>query len=173
HPFNVASFSVERIIGNEACVVFGKISSPERVSVKGIDRAVRSLKTCPIDDIPELKSAQRLSRIPNPLRNILWWFALNDGVAKARFFGTFGISVVASCGGASLTLLSPLTTTINYGVFQSDGSLDVRIVYDHRVMDGAFIARRIVELEDILVHEVAQEIEQLAQEQFSPVFDAA
>jgi hypothetical protein len=173
HPFNVASFSVERIINNEACVVFGKILAPERCSVGSIDKTVRELKSCPIGEIPQLKSAQRLSRVPNPLRSILWWFALNDGVAKAHFFGTFGISVVASCGAASLTLLSPLTTTVNYGVFQADGALDVRIVYDHRVMDGAFVARRIVELEEILLDEVLSEIEQIEVGQYSTVFDAA
>lgn len=96
-----------------------------------------------------------------PIRRLVWWLGLNDGAAKAHFFGTFGISVVASHGAASLMLLSPLTTTINYGVLRPDGTLDVRLMYDHRVMDGAFVARCLVKLEGILRDEVAKELSAL------------
>ena len=37
--------------------------------------------------------------------------------------------------------LSVLTTTLNYGVIAADGTVDVRLIYDHRVMDGSSVAR--------------------------------
>lgn len=163
HPVNVASFSIERQYQGQPGVFFGQITTPENRSLDSIDRTVRKLKEVPVEEIPSFRSAMRLNRVPAPLRRWIWWLGLNtDGLARAQHFGTFGISVVAAYGAASLTLLSPLTTTINYGVFREDGTIDVRLMYDHRVMDGAFVARRIVELEDILRKEIAAELREIA-----------
>jgi hypothetical protein len=84
-----------------------------------------------------------------------------NGYRRANHFGTFGISVVAAFGAAGLHLLSPLTTTLNYGLFQPDGSIDVRLTYDHRVMDGAPVARALAELEDVLHSEILFELREL------------
>ncbi len=47
--------------------------------------------------------------------------ALNlDGATRATQFGTFGVSTAAAFGGASLFLISPLSTTLNYGQLQSN-----------------------------------------------------
>ncbi len=75
--------------------------------------------------------------------------------------GTFGISVYASLGAASLHPLSPLTTTLNYGVLKQDGSVNVRLIYDHRVLDGANVARALADLEHILVNDICREIKSL------------
>jgi hypothetical protein len=75
---------------------------------------------------------------------------LNLGRQRANYFGTFGVSVYSALGAESLHPLSPLTTTLNYGVFAPDGSADVRLVYDHRVTDGATVARALTRLEDVL-----------------------
>ena len=47
-------------------------------------------------------------------------------------------------------MLSPLTTTLNYGTFDPDGGLDVRVTYDHRVFDGGTAARATADLESAL-----------------------
>jgi hypothetical protein len=66
--------------------------------------------------------------------------------------------VVAPFGASSLHVLSPLTTTLNYGTFLPDGSLDVRLVYDHRVLDGATVARALGHLEEVLHGPIADEL---------------
>lgn len=163
HPTSVASFSLERKVGEEYGIFFGKITGPESRSLEAIDSYVRLLRTADIDSVPSFVVASRISRVPNPLRRWIWWLGLStDGGTRAHHFGTFGISVVASFGAASLTLLSPLTTTINYGVLQSDGHLDVRLMYDHRVMDGAFVARRMIDFEDILQTQIVEELQDIA-----------
>jgi pyruvate/2-oxoglutarate dehydrogenase complex dihydrolipoamide acyltransferase (E2) component len=43
-----------------------------------------------------------------------------------------------------------LTTTLSYGQFAPDGSIDVRLFFDHRVMDGADPSAALVELERML-----------------------
>ena len=44
-----------------------------------------------------------------------------------------------------------------------DGELDVRIIYDHRVMNGATVARALGRLEEILLGPVLEEVRALAQ----------
>ena len=70
---------------------------------------------------------------------------------RSRYFGTFGISSNASNGASSLHILSPLTTSLNYGLLEADGSLEVRVVYDHRVFDGGAMARAMGVLEGKLL----------------------
>jgi hypothetical protein len=116
-------------------------------------------KTSTLESVPSFSQALMLSRLPLPLRRFLWWMGLyTDGQARAHFFGTFGISVVASLGAGGLHILSPLTTTLNYGTFEPDGTIDVRLAYDHRVTDGAPIARALAALEEVLHGEIRAEL---------------
>ncbi len=78
-----------------------------------------------------------------PLRYLLWWWALNaEGWFRARQFGTFGVSVYSSLGCESLHPLAPLSFVINYGVIDDQGDVTVKLVYDHRVVDGATVGLR-------------------------------
>jgi hypothetical protein len=81
---------------------------------------------------------------------------------RPRYFGTFGISVYSGLGAESLHPISPLTTTMNYGVIAPDGAVDVRIVYDHRVLDGSTVARALVALEAELNGPVLAELRGMA-----------
>jgi pyruvate/2-oxoglutarate dehydrogenase complex dihydrolipoamide acyltransferase (E2) component len=73
--------------------------------------------------------------------------------------GTFGVSVYSALGAESLHPLSPLTTAFNYGVIQPDGHVDVRIIYDHRVIDGATVARALLDLEKVLNQDILRELQ--------------
>jgi hypothetical protein len=159
HPVNVASFSLERVYQDEDAVFFARLLSPEQLPLAEIDAFVRHHKTAPIESIPSFRQALWISRLPRPLRRFLWWLGLEtEGAQRARFFGTFGLSVVASLGAAGLHLLSPLATALNYGTFDDDGNLDVRITYDHRVLDGAPVARALAHLEEVLRGEIVEEL---------------
>jgi hypothetical protein len=159
HPINVASFGLERTYRGEKGVFFAQIPRPENLSLNELDTLVRWYKTAPISGVPGFARAMLLSRFPRPVRRLLWWLGLfSDGACRAHFFGTFGISVVASLGAAGLHLLSPLTTTLNYGAFELDGSIDVRLVYDHRVLDGAPVARALAALEEVLHFQIRNEL---------------
>lgn len=162
HPINVASVAIERKFGDEDAVFFGHIRQPESLSLAEIDLRLRRLKEQPLETIGDFRRILLMSRFPRPLRRILWWLGLNLwGRKRAAFMGTSGITVYAGLGAASLHPLSLLTTTLNYGVFEPDGSLDVRIVYDHRVLDGASVARALAELEGVLTHEILAELRYL------------
>ncbi len=93
---------------------------------------------------------------------MLLWVGLNT--ARARFvqFGTFGLSVYSSLGAESLHPIGPLTTTLTYGVIDPDGGVTVRLVYDHRVMDGATVARALARLEAELTGPILAELRGMA-----------
>lgn len=159
HPINVANFSLEREHNGESGVFFAQIPKPELLSLADLDALVRHHKTAPIESVPSFSRALLLSRLPLPLRRLVWWLGLfSDGVVRAHFFGTFGISVVAAFGAGALHILSPLTTTLNYGTFEPDGTIDVRLTYDHRVLDGATVARALAALEEVLHGEIHAEL---------------
>lgn len=160
YPLSVASIAVERTYQDEAAVFFGKISDPARMSVYEIDKRIRRFATDPIETIKPFCKLLRLSKWPRPVRKLALWLGLNLPRTRAGQFGTFGLSVYSSLGAESLHPLSPLTTTINYGVIDECGEVDVRIIYDHRVLDGATVARALAELEARLTGEILAELQE-------------
>jgi hypothetical protein len=159
HPINVASVAVERRYGDEEAVFFGHLRGPEKQGLLELDGHLRRFKEEPLESIGLFRRVLRTSRLPRPLRRALWWFGLNvSGAKRAKHLGTFGISVYSGLGASSLHPLSPLTTTLNYGVIAPDGSVDVRLIYDHRVLDGSAIARALLDLERVLTNEIVVEM---------------
>jgi hypothetical protein len=120
---------------------------------------VKECKDRPVEEVGTFRRTLRVSRLPRPLRRLLWWIGLNfSGYRRARNWGTFGVSVYSGLGAESLHPLSPLTTTLNYGVIAEDGAVDVRVIYDHRVLDGSSIARALADLEETLNGPVARSL---------------
>lgn len=159
HPSSIASIAIERQVGDEDAVLFVQIRSPEHHTPEQIDHYLKECKTRPVDEIGTFRRTLRVARFPRPLRRLLWWIGLNvSGYKRARNWGTFGVSVYSSLGAESLHPLSPLTTALNYGVIDDDGGVDVRIIYDHRVMDGASVARALGELEETLNGPIARSL---------------
>jgi hypothetical protein len=159
HPYSIASVAVERYYQNEAAVFFGHFRSPESQTLTMLDEALHRYKEAPLHEIGLFRRALYVSRFPRPLRRFFWWLGLNQsGYKRARRMGTFGVSVYSSLGSESLHPLSPLTSTLSYGVIGEDGTVMVRIIYDHRVMDGATVARALALLEEILNYDIRAEL---------------
>lgn len=162
YPHTYASLAVNRQFGDEEAVLFAQIRGAEHQSLGKLSRHLRRFQQSPVMQVGSFRRALRLSRWPLPVRRLAWWFALNCcGGRRARYLGTFGVSVYSALGAESLHPLSPLTTTLNYGVIRTNGLVDVRLVYDHRVLDGAAVARALQDLEDVLNREILAEVQQL------------
>jgi len=162
HPISVASIAVERRLGDEDAVFFANVKDPQSWSLQELDAKLRQHKEQPIEKLSSCRRALLISRFPWPIRRLIWWIGMNgSGRKRAHYLGTFGISVYAGLGAASLHPLSPLTTALNYGVIADDGSVDVRLVYDHRVLDGATVARALGDLERVLTGEILTELRYL------------
>ncbi len=165
---NIASIAVEREYQGEMAVFFGFVKSPEALSLQELTAILEQWKTLPVEAIHPFRRQLKYARYPTPLRRLLWTYATSwSGKIKARNFGTFGISLTGAAGATARNLIGPLTSAINTGIIHADGSVDVRLHFDHRVMDGMPVARALEELESILCTQIVEELGALASNRVS------
>ena len=94
----------------------------------------------------------------------MWRIGMNlSGRHRVKTFGTFGVTVLGSTGACLINPISPTTTTITYGPLSSEGEIDVRLIFDHRVLDGLTAALVLKELETVLKQEIVQEMKSMEQ----------
>ena len=124
-----------------------------------LQNALDFYKNTPLEQVGFFRQALRVSSAPAFVRHLLWWSTLNvSGYKRAKRFGTFGLSSYGALGAESLHPISPLTTTLTYGPISSTGQVNVKITYDHRVLDGAYVARRLLDIENALVGPIREEL---------------
>jgi hypothetical protein len=164
YPHSVASIAVERDYEGEPAVFFGRIGDPASLPLEVIHARIREFAEAPIERVKPFRKMLAVGRLPRPVRRMLLWLGLNLPRTRPGQFGTFGLSTYSALGSESLHPLSPLTTTLTYGVIDADGSVTVRLVYDHRVTDGAAIARALKRLEAVLTGEILDELHEMDHE---------
>lgn len=159
HACNVANVAITRRVDDEDAVLGFQIRHPEQLPLSEIDALIQRARTAPIEHVPDFRRLRFHSRLPRPLRRLIWWAGLNAvGDWRAKYAGTFGVTGVAALGSASLHTLSPLTTTLTYGVLTEYGNVPVRLFYDHRVLDGVQPAKALKELEETLCGPIVEEL---------------
>ena len=163
YPVSVASVAHEREYEGEQAVLLSRIKGPEHCSIAVLDSWVRNARSRPVLQIKDFRRALAMARVPAPLRWLLMWLGLNLGRQRPNYFGTFQLSVYSGLGAESFNPLTPLTTLLNYGLIGRDGLVNVRILYDHRVMDGATVARALERFEKILNGPITDEVKRLAE----------
>lgn len=160
---SVASVAVAREYDGEPAVFFGHLRSPDRRPLPDLNGHIRDWKTRPVEEVRPFARLIRYSRYPRPVRRLVWWLAMNlSGRHRAKTFGTFGLSTVGSAGAGLLNVIAPTATTLSYGPLAEGGTLDVRLTFDHRVLDGLTAATALAELEGVLRGEMVRELNALA-----------
>ncbi len=162
YPVSSASIVVERDYHGEMVVLTNLVRDPAHRPIAELSEEIRRAKTVPLEEVKAFKRMLDLARWPTPLRRLIWWLGLNIGRQRGNYFGTFGISVYAALGSESLHPISPLTAVLNTGIIGADGVVAVRIMYDHRVLDGSMVARTLEQLEAKLTGPVLEELRAMA-----------
>jgi len=163
HPYSVCGIPVEREFQGERIVLAAQIREPERQTLDQLEGHLERYKTTPIDNIGYFRMALRVGRMPKLLRRFLWWSTLDiSGFKRAKRLGTFTISSYGQLGAEQLRPISPLTTLLTFGPISATGEVVVKIIYDHRVLDGANVARFLAELEQTLGSEILSELGSMA-----------
>jgi hypothetical protein len=159
HPHSIAALNVERRLPTEDVVLFCLIRSPENRTLEEMDAMVRHHRDEPIEKLRSYQRSVGMGKVPWPFRRWIWWSALNMiGRRRCHNFGTFSVSSIASQGAGLVTIIPILTTALHYGLLDAKGRIDMRITFDHRVLDGATAARVLVDLESVLTHEMVREV---------------
>jgi hypothetical protein len=166
HGSNAATIYVDRQLAGERILLAAHLCSPERCTLREVDAAVRQHQAEPPEALLCYRRAARLSRVPWPFRRLLWWGALNVlGPVRCHFFGTFALTSLGS-QGAGVTCISPLLTSqIHYGTFDAAGCVEMRLSFDHRVLDGATAAGALADMEGALLGEITQECRELVRDE--------
>jgi hypothetical protein len=157
HPCSVAMVAVNRLEGDQERIFWGRFLQPERQPLIALQQTLDHFKSDPIS--PTFRRQLRLSRAPAPLRRLAWWMTLNlSGDRRARRLGTFGMSTLGGQGIVNRWHPSCLTGSLSYGPLDPDGRMLVTVIFDHRVMDGAPLARALAALEKTLQTTIAEEL---------------
>jgi hypothetical protein len=158
YPASVAMVAFDRDTADGPAVFGGRIKEPANLPLREIADLLRAYSEMPLAKVRDFRRVAGFARLPGPLRRLLIYIVLNFGRLRANYFGTFVVSVYSALGADSLRPLFPSTVVLNYGVIAPDGSVDVRFVYDHRVLDGGTVARALRAFEEILTGALVDEI---------------
>jgi hypothetical protein len=159
HPWMNCALAIERSYLGEHGVFVGLFRAPEQQTIGQLQEALSWYKHQPLEKVGVYRLALRVSRAPTVVRRLLWWSTLNiSGFKRAKRFGTFGLTSYGALGAESLHPISPLTTTLTFGPIAPSGDVTIKLIYDHRVLDGAYIARRLRDIENILNTDILNEL---------------
>jgi hypothetical protein len=157
-PGSIAMVAIARVENGEHCVLPQRITTPDRASLADVDAQIRFAKQAPAEQVPAFRKMMMVSRLPLPLRRLVWLIGLQFGRQRANYFGNFSVTSVAAYGGGELHALSPGPFIVSYGVLEPDHTIDVVLRWDHRITDAALIAKTLTRLEQVLNGEIAAEL---------------
>lgn len=159
HPWMNCALAIERSYNNEPNVFVGLFRAPEEQTITQLQEALAWYKKQPLENVGVYRRALKFNHVPTPIRRMFWWSTLNlSGYKRAKRFGTFGLTSYGALGAESLHPISPLTTTLTYGPISKSGDVIVKLIYDHRVLDGAYIARRLRDIDAALNGPILDEL---------------
>lgn len=159
HPNSVATVAINRRDEDrgEDRLCWGRFIEPERQSLVELQQALERYQSEPIDEV--FRRQVQHSKLPRPLRRLIWWINLNLVVQKrARRLGTFSMSTLAGLEAWNRSHPSILATSLSYGPLDERGQTLVTLICDHRVLDGALAARVLGQLEAALCGPIAREL---------------
>lgn len=160
HPESIAMLAVHRRTEHGERLCWGRFVAPEKQSLVQLQAQLDDYKRGPLERV--FRRQVRFAAIPSLLRRAGWWLSLNlSGARRARRVGTFSITTLGSAGAVNHMHPTCLTSSLTYGPLSSTCEMPVTIVFDHRVLDGAPLAKALADLETILNGQVADELDEL------------
>jgi hypothetical protein len=157
-PRSVVAVAIARIEDGEDCVLPQKVTAAEELSLTEVDALIQHAKDAPVNEVPAFRKILLTTRLPLPLRRLIWLVGTSFGRQHANYFGNVAVTSVAAYGAGQLHALSPGPYILSYGVVGPDQSIHVVIRWDHRVTDAALIAKALTRLEQVLNTEIAAEL---------------
>ena len=157
-PRSIAMVAIARVEDGQDCVLPQKVPAADELPLGEVDAQIRHARDAPVDAVPSFRKILRVTRLPLPLRRLIWLIGLNFGRQHANWFGSFGVTSVAAYGAGMLQALSPGPFILSYGVVEQGQTIDVVIRWDHRITDAAVMAKALTRLEQVLNTEIAAEL---------------
>lgn len=159
HPHSECAVLIEREWQDEPTVLVGRVHAPECAPLDVLDDHLRCFQTADVWSVSPFRQLLRLGKLPWVLRRLAFSSSLYfSGFKRAKRFGTFTLSSLGNLGIEQIHPLTPLTTYLTFGPISPAGEVVVKVVYDHRVMDGRHVARALQALETTLNTDIVAEL---------------
>jgi hypothetical protein len=157
---STVSILQERQIVGDTGILPLRFYQPDAVALAELDTMIRREAAAPIEASRFHRKLIALARLPLLFRRIVWSLFWN--VARLRReIGTCGVSSAARWQTDLGTTRSPLASLLSYGPVDANGNVDVRLSFDHRILDGALAGRALERLDQILNSAILEELHQL------------
>lgn len=165
YPRSSAAVVVERDLDGDKVIFVGIVADPAQLDVQAIEEKIRGFKEQPLEQCKDFQRQMRLSSCPWALRKLVWYVGANYGRFRPNYMGTFCVTSCSNLGAETLHPIAPTTFTLSHGTVRASGQVAVRLTFDHRVIDGADIARALELLERVMNQHVLEELGPAARSQ--------
>lgn len=162
HPHSVAAITIERRLPGEDVVLLARVRRPEDLPLPEFDAYLRRCKQQPLASIGAFRRQLTMARMPGLIRRAAWHIMDWSGAQRARFLGTFLVTSTGESGASVFLTMATVNMTLQYGMIEPNGALDLRLCYDHRIFDGSGAARALVTMQDVLHTEILAELRSLS-----------
>jgi hypothetical protein len=163
----------EREILGDTGVLPLRFREPDRISLDKLSDMIRRAADAPVEESRFHCAVIAVTRLPLLVRRLVWGVCLNVPRMRRYTLGTSGVSSAARWQTELGTSRTPHPCLLSYGPADSDGNVDVRLSFDHRIFDGALAARTLARLEEVLNRSILEELRQLARLEADPSPSAA
>jgi hypothetical protein len=154
---SVAVLAVNRSDGSDDRLFFARLARPDATPLPLLQIAINRFCTRPVEEV--YKRQLQLEGVPGWLRRaILRWNMLSTSPKRVTRIGTFSLSTLAGFAATNRFHPTLCTTSLSYGPLDDDGRCLVTVIADHRVLDGAAVAKALARLEEVLLEEIVSEL---------------
>ena len=177
----VATLAINRIENDTEQLCWARLHQPEKLPLVEIQHFIDECCSKPSQELfkrqrelemlfgeileafrvhVELFKRQReLEMLPGFLRRaVLRWNLRSASCKRSSRIGTFSLSTLAGFGASNHFHPTLCTTSISYRPIEADGRCLVTLIADHRVIDGAVVARSLATLEKFLTQDLVHEL---------------
>jgi len=154
---SVATLAVNR--GDEGVdrLFFARLIGPDATPLPQLQAAIDRFLNQPVDRV--FARQLQLEAVPGWLRRtILRWNIRSAAAKRATRIGTFSLSTLAGFSATNRFHPTICTTSLSYAPLEPDGRCLVTVIADHRVLDGAAVAKALARLEEVLTTEIVAEL---------------
>jgi hypothetical protein len=157
-PKSVAMIAIVRDDFERDATFILRVGAADEYSLTDLEAIIQRGRSLPLEDQPSMKRLLRLTRLPLPLRRLIWKVGLNIGRQRANYLGTFGVTSLVALGSETVVARTPGPAFITYGFVRSDYTMELLFHWDHRIYDGVLAARVLRDLEDVLNTVITEEL---------------
>jgi hypothetical protein len=154
---SVATLAINRTDTGADRLFFARLPCPEAMPLARIQGFIDRHATAPIDEV--FRRQLELEMVPGWLRRaILRWNLRSASPKRPGRIGTFSMSSLAGFQAGNHFHPTLCTTSLCQGPLDEAGRCRVTLIADHRVLDGATVARALERLEQVLRSELVGEL---------------